>query len=74
VTCDSTTAVAWQQLCGHVVSLATKEHAVVEEMFTVRSVTGLYNEGVNGVIVETGRKFKRLKLGSLKNRDNKICS
>jgi hypothetical protein len=40
---DSTTAFAKEQLCGHVVSPATTEHAVVEGTLSVLSVTGLYN-------------------------------
>jgi hypothetical protein len=35
--------VARKQLCGHVVSPATREHAVIEETLTVRSVSGLCN-------------------------------
>jgi hypothetical protein len=40
----STTAVAREQLCGHVVSPATREHAIMEEAFSVQSVPELYNE------------------------------
>jgi hypothetical protein len=36
-------AVAREQLCGHV-SLAMREHAIKEDMFSVQSVLGLYNE------------------------------
>jgi hypothetical protein len=41
---DSTTAVAREQLCGHV-SPATREHAIMEETFSVRPVPRLYDEG-----------------------------
>jgi hypothetical protein len=34
---NSTTIVAGEQLCGHV-SAATREHAIIEKMFPVRSV------------------------------------
>jgi hypothetical protein len=34
---NSTTAVAREQLCGHV-SLARRKHAIMEVMFSVRSV------------------------------------
>jgi hypothetical protein len=40
---DSTTSVAREQPCGDV-SPATREHAIMEETFSVRSVTRLYNE------------------------------
>jgi hypothetical protein len=39
---ESTTAVAREQLCGHV--YPTREHAIMEQTFSVRSVPGLYNE------------------------------
>jgi hypothetical protein len=40
MTCNScTTAVAREQLCGHV-SPATREHAAMGEAFSVRSVPG----------------------------------
>jgi hypothetical protein len=42
--CDSTTAVAREQLCGHVVSSAAREHAIMVQTFTMRSVRGLYIE------------------------------
>jgi hypothetical protein len=38
------TDVVKEQLCGHVVSPATREHAIMEETFSVRSVPGLCNE------------------------------
>jgi hypothetical protein len=41
---DSKTAIAREQLCGHFVSPATTEHAIMEEMFPVRFVLRLYNE------------------------------
>jgi hypothetical protein len=41
---DSTAAVVREQLCGHVVSPATRKHTIIEETFSVRSVPGLYNE------------------------------
>jgi hypothetical protein len=41
---DSTTAVTNEQLSGHVVSQATREHAITEETFSVGSVPGLRNE------------------------------
>jgi hypothetical protein len=31
-----------EQLCGHVVSPARREKAIIEETFSVRSVSGLY--------------------------------
>jgi hypothetical protein len=40
----NTTAVAKEQLNGHVASSATGEHALMEKAFSVRSVPGLYNE------------------------------
>jgi hypothetical protein len=42
ITGDSTTAVAREQLCGHV-SPETRGHAIMEETFSVRFVPGLYN-------------------------------
>jgi hypothetical protein len=44
----STTAVAREQLCGHVVSSATRGHAIMEETFYVRYAPGLYI----GVVVQ----------------------
>jgi hypothetical protein len=41
---DSTAAATRQQLCGHVICPATREQAIMEETFSVRSVPGLYNE------------------------------
>jgi hypothetical protein len=41
---DSTTVVAREQLCGHVVYPATAENAKMEEKFSLQSVPGLYNE------------------------------
>jgi hypothetical protein len=41
---DSKTAAAREQLCGHVVSPATREDGIMEETFSVRSVPGLYYE------------------------------
>jgi hypothetical protein len=41
---DSTTAAAKEQFCEHVVPPAKREHATMEEPFSVRSVPGLYNE------------------------------
>jgi hypothetical protein len=41
---ESATAVARGQLCGHVGSPATTEHAIMEEKFFLQSVPGLYNE------------------------------
>jgi hypothetical protein len=41
---DSTTAVGREQLSEHVVFPAMREHAVMEHMFSVRSMLGLYNE------------------------------
>jgi hypothetical protein len=41
---DSTTAVAMEQLYGHVVSPAMREHAIMEETFSVLPMPGLYNE------------------------------
>jgi hypothetical protein len=41
---DSTRAVAREQLCGQV-SPATREHAIMEETFSVQSRLGSYNEG-----------------------------
>jgi hypothetical protein len=38
-----TTAVAREQLCGHV-SLAMREHAIMEEVFSERPMPGLYNK------------------------------
>jgi hypothetical protein len=38
------TAVAREQFCGHVVSLATRHHTIMEETFSVLCVPGLYNE------------------------------
>jgi hypothetical protein len=38
---DSKTVVARQQLYGHVVFPATREHALIEDTFSVRSVLGL---------------------------------
>jgi hypothetical protein len=40
---DSTRAVAREQLCGDV-SPEKREYAIMEEMFSVRCVSGLYNE------------------------------
>jgi hypothetical protein len=37
-------AVTKEQLCGHIVSLATREHAIMEEMFSVWSMLELYNK------------------------------
>jgi hypothetical protein len=37
---DSTTAVAREQICEHVVFLATEEHAIMEATFSVLSVLG----------------------------------
>jgi hypothetical protein len=34
----------WWQLCGHIVSLATRQHEIMEEMFSVPSVPGPYNK------------------------------
>jgi hypothetical protein len=45
---DSTTAVAREQFCGHV-SQATREHAITEVGFSMRSVPGLYNEEQNSL-------------------------
>jgi hypothetical protein len=44
LTGDSKTAVAREQLCGYVVSAATGEHVIMEETFSVLSMSGLYNE------------------------------
>jgi hypothetical protein len=44
VTSDSTTAVAREQLCGHIVSLGIEEYAIMEETFSLRYVPELYNE------------------------------
>jgi hypothetical protein len=41
----NTTAVAREQLCGHV-SAETREHAIMEETFSLRSVPGLHNDDV----------------------------
>jgi hypothetical protein len=41
---DSTTAVAREQLCRHVVSPTTREHSIMKQMFSVRPVAELYNE------------------------------
>jgi hypothetical protein len=41
---NNTTAVAREQPCGHVVSMATKERAIMKETFSVRPVPRLYNE------------------------------
>jgi hypothetical protein len=41
---DSTTAVAREQLCGHVSPPATREHAIMEKIFSMRSVPGLYSK------------------------------
>jgi hypothetical protein len=41
---DRTTTVAREQLSGHVVSPVTREHAIMEETFSVRSVSGPYIE------------------------------
>jgi hypothetical protein len=35
---------ARKELCEHVFSPETREHAIMEETFSVRSVLGLYNE------------------------------
>jgi hypothetical protein len=40
---DSTTAVAREQSCGHVISQATTEHAIMEKKCSMRSVSGLYS-------------------------------
>jgi hypothetical protein len=45
------TTVARDQLCGHVVSPATREHAIMEETFSVRSVLGLCNEEDKSLVV-----------------------
>jgi hypothetical protein len=42
---DSKANVAREQLCGHIISPATTQHAIKEETFSVPSVSGLYNEG-----------------------------
>jgi hypothetical protein len=63
---DSRTAVAREQLCRHVVSPAKREHAIMEDTFSVRSVPGLYNEDFDRSIGQgeaRHRKYKRLKLG-----------
>jgi hypothetical protein len=41
---DGTTAVARKQLCGHVGPPAAREHAIMEEMYCVKSVPGLYED------------------------------
>jgi hypothetical protein len=41
---DSTTAVAREQLFGHVVSPTMREHEIKEETFSMRSVPELYKE------------------------------
>jgi hypothetical protein len=41
---DSTTAVARRQLCGQVVSLETKQDAIMMVTFSVRYMPKLYNE------------------------------
>jgi hypothetical protein len=33
-----------EQLCGHYISPATREHAIMEETFTARPEPALYNE------------------------------
>jgi hypothetical protein len=33
-----------EQFCGHVIYTETREHAIMEETFSVRSVPRLYNE------------------------------
>jgi hypothetical protein len=33
-----------EQLCGHVVSQAAREHAIMEETLSVQFVPGLYDE------------------------------
>jgi hypothetical protein len=42
--CDSTTAVAREQICGHVASLEKSEHAIMGESFLMRFVRGLHIE------------------------------
>jgi hypothetical protein len=37
------TVVDKEQLCGHI-SMSTKEHAIMEEIFSVWSVLGIYNK------------------------------
>jgi hypothetical protein len=41
---NSTTAAAKEQLCGHIGSPATREHAIMEETFSVRLLPRLYDE------------------------------
>jgi hypothetical protein len=41
---DSKVAIDREQLCGHVVSLATRKHTIIKETFSVPSVPGLRNE------------------------------
>jgi hypothetical protein len=40
---DRTTAIAREQLCG-LASPATREHAIIEENFSLRYLLGLHNE------------------------------
>jgi hypothetical protein len=49
---DSATAVAREQHCGHLDSPATRELEIMEEMFSVRTVPGLYNEDYSIIVGE----------------------
>jgi hypothetical protein len=42
LTCDGTTAVAWEQLCGHVVSPVRTEHTIMKETLFAQLVPGLH--------------------------------
>jgi hypothetical protein len=48
---DSATAIAMEQLCGHVVSPAMREHAIMEEMFSVTSMLGYITRTSSSVTV-----------------------
>jgi hypothetical protein len=53
-TYERTTAVAREQLYGNVFS-ATRKYAIVKETFSVRSVSGLYNEDSDAARQHTAR-------------------
>jgi hypothetical protein len=46
-------AFAREQICGHIVSPATREHAMMEETFSVRFLSGLYNEEMRVAVVRS---------------------
>jgi hypothetical protein len=49
---DSVKAVAREQLCGHVVSPATREHAIMEEIFLCGPCRGYITRTSSSVVVE----------------------